>query len=80
MASLPGNLQEETYMHIPERMESNYNEYVLLNKTIYGLFQSARKFYRRLFEVLKSVELIESKSDPCLLSKWDKEAAMLIGI
>ena len=75
-----GNLQEEIYMNIPEGMESNNNQCLLLNKTIYGLVQSAREFYKRLIEVLKSVGFIENKSDPCLLSKWDKEDVMLIGI
>ena len=67
-------------MNIPEGMESNANECLLLNKTIYRLVHSAREFYRRLIEVLKSVGFIENKSDPCLLSKWDKEEVMLIGI
>ena len=79
-AFLHGNLQEEIYMNIPEGMESNNNQCLLLNKTIYGLVQSAREFYKRLIEVLKSVGFIENKSDPCLLSKWDKEGVMLIGI
>jgi len=67
-------------MNIPEGMESNANECLLLNKTIYGLVQSAIQFYRRLIEMLKNVGFIENKSDPCLLSKWDKEEVMLIGI
>ena len=79
-AFLHGNLQEEIYMNIPEGMESNNNQCLLLNKTIYGLVQSAREFYKRLIEVLKSIGFIENKSDPCLLSKWDKEDVMLIGI
>jgi Reverse transcriptase (RNA-dependent DNA polymerase) len=79
-AFLHGNLKEEVYMNIPEGMESNGNECLLLNKRIYRLVQSAREFFKWLIEVLKSVGFIGNKSDPCLLSKWDKEGAMLIGI
>ena len=59
-AFLHGNLKEKIYMNIPEGMESNKNECLLLNKTIYGLVQSAREFYRRLIEVFKSVGFIET--------------------
>ena len=59
-AFLHGNLKEKIYMNIPEGMESNKNECLLLNKTIYGLVQSAREFYRRFIEVFKSVGFIET--------------------
>ena len=44
-AFLHGDLQEEIYMNIPEGMNSNPNDCLLLTKTIYGLVQSAREFY-----------------------------------
>jgi hypothetical protein len=36
-------------MEIPKGMEVNENEYLILEKTIYGLAQSAREFYKNLF-------------------------------
>ena len=71
-AFLQGNPQEEVYVNIPEGMESNNNECLLLNKAIYGLVQSAREFYRTLIEVLKSVGFIKNKSDPCLFVEMGK--------
>ena len=79
-AFLHGNLQEEIYMNIPEGMTTNDNKCLMLKKTIYGLVQSAREFYKKLIQVLKGVGFNENKSDPCLLSKWDEEGIILIGI
>ena len=67
-------------MNIPEGMNSNPDDCLLLTKTIYGLVQSAREFYKRLIEVLKGVGFVENKSDPCLLSKWEDGEVILIGI
>jgi hypothetical protein len=38
-------------------------------KTIYGLVQSAKEFYKRLICELKDLGFTENKSDPCLLNK-----------
>jgi Reverse transcriptase (RNA-dependent DNA polymerase) len=43
---LHGDLQEEIYMNIPEGMNSNHNDCLLLTKTTYGLVQSARDFIK----------------------------------
>ena len=79
-AFLHDDLQEEIYMNIPDGLESNGNEFLRLKKTIYGLVQSAREFYKKLIEVLKGVGFVENKSDPCLLSKWEDGKVILIGI
>jgi Reverse transcriptase (RNA-dependent DNA polymerase) len=60
-AFLHGNLQEEIYMNIPDGLDSNGNECLKLKKTIYGLVQSAREFYKKLIEVLKGVGFVENK-------------------
>jgi hypothetical protein len=46
-ASLHGELQEEIYMNIPEGMSYDSKHCLLLTKTIYGLVQSAREFYKK---------------------------------
>ena len=79
-AFLHGDLQEEIYMNIPEGMSSNPDDCLLLTKTIYGLVQSAREFYKKLISVLKSLGFQENKSDPCLLSKWDQDNIIIIGV
>jgi hypothetical protein len=44
---LHAELQEEIYMNIPEGMSYDSKHYLLLTKTIYGLVQSAREFYKK---------------------------------
>jgi hypothetical protein len=46
-AFLHGNLKETIYMKISKGMEANENECLILNKTIYGLVQSAKEFYKK---------------------------------
>jgi Reverse transcriptase (RNA-dependent DNA polymerase) len=67
-------------MNIPEGMNSDSNSCLLLTKTIYGLVQSAREFYKKLISVLKSIGFKENKSDPCLLSKWNQDGILMIDI
>ena len=80
MTFLHGNIQEEIYMNIPEGMNIDSNNCLLLTKTIYGLVQSAREFYKKLISVLKLIGFKENKSDPCLLSRWNQDGILLIGI
>ena len=79
-AFLHGELKEEIYMNIPEGMNIDSNNCLLLTKTIYGLVQSAREFYKKLISVLKLIGFKENKSDPCLLSRWNQDGILLIGI
>jgi hypothetical protein len=46
-------LDEEIYMDAPKGLLVEGNKKLILSKTIYGLVQSARKFYEKLIEVLK---------------------------
>jgi Reverse transcriptase (RNA-dependent DNA polymerase) len=43
-AFLHGDLKKTIYMEIPKGMEASIDECLILNKTIYGLVQSAREF------------------------------------
>jgi Reverse transcriptase (RNA-dependent DNA polymerase) len=52
----------------------------MTNKTIYGLVQSAREFYKKLICERKDLGFSENKSDPCLLSKRNQTNIMIIGI
>jgi Reverse transcriptase (RNA-dependent DNA polymerase) len=79
-AFLHGDLLEEIYMNIPEGMNSNPSDYLLLTKEIYGLVQIARGFYKKLMSVLKLIGFKENKSDPCLLSKWSQNNILIIRI
>jgi Reverse transcriptase (RNA-dependent DNA polymerase) len=72
-AILHGELHEEIYMNVPEELDTNSNHCLQIKKTIYGLVQSAREFYKKLILLLKMPY-------PCLLSKCYKDGVMLIGV
>jgi hypothetical protein len=65
-AFLHDELQEEIYKNIPEGMSYDSKHYLLLTKTIYGIVQSAREFYKEILSTLKlikvSVSVIEMNS------------------
>jgi hypothetical protein len=66
---LNSKLQEEIDMNIPESMSYDSKHCLLLTKTIYGLVQNAREFYKKLMSILKLIGFKANKYDPCLLSK-----------
>jgi hypothetical protein len=47
-------LKKEIIMKIPESMDAARKDCLSLNKTVYGLVQSASRHYIMLVEVLKS--------------------------
>ena len=51
-------------------MEHTSSEVLLLEKSIYGLVQSARQFFKKLVTVLKEIGFVQNIADPCLL--WRK--------
>jgi hypothetical protein len=66
-------------MNVPEGL--GFDPYHCLKlKTIYGLVQTTRTFYKMLILVLNSIGFKDNKSDPCLLSKWHEDDVMPIGI
>jgi hypothetical protein len=76
------DLDEEICMEVPKGLEIEQNKKLMLRKTIYGLVQSARKFYEKLINVLKVIGFYGSKSDPCLSTMWDEKVnhMIIIGI
>lgn len=58
-AFLHGKLSEEIYMNAPDGMNVKDNKCLQLKKTIYGLVQSAREFYKRLICELKDLGFTE---------------------
>jgi hypothetical protein len=73
-----GDLDEEINMEVPKGLEIEENKKLILRKTIYGLVQSARKFYEKLINVLKVMGFHGSKSDPCLWTMWDEKVNLMI--
>jgi hypothetical protein len=55
IAFLHGDLDEEVYMEDPKGLATEDNKKLMFRKTIYGLVQSARKFYEKHVNVLKVI-------------------------
>jgi len=66
-AFLNGELDEEIYMRPPKGMaHPGPGKALRLNRSIYGLKQAARVWYKLLSRVLQTLGLNPSPSDPCL--------------
>jgi Reverse transcriptase (RNA-dependent DNA polymerase) len=50
----------------------------LLKKSLYGLVQSTRQFFKKLVAVLKSIGFSQSTADPCLLMKKDEALELVV--
>ena len=68
-AFLHGDLDEEIYMEAPKGIGASDDEVVKLEQTIYGLVQSARQFWKKLRDILKTLGFGGGDIDPCFLYK-----------
>ena len=89
-AFLYENLDETIYMTVPEGYETvakdkkvdRSRQYMMLVKTIYGLTQAARQFYKKLTEVLTTDRMAMKKclSDQCFFYRKTKAGVVIIVI
>jgi hypothetical protein len=77
-ALLHGDLKQEIYMDCPEGLESTPDDCALLQKTIYGLVQSTRQFFKKLIQVLKNIGFKGGSTNPCLMTKQYKKGIVFI--
>ena len=87
-AFLHGELEEEVFLKIPQGYKEYLSElgesvdgnYLKLNKSIYGLVQAARQWWKKLCDVLtRNLKFEQFPNDTCLLKrKSDKGIAFLI--
>jgi Reverse transcriptase (RNA-dependent DNA polymerase)/gag-polypeptide of LTR copia-type len=77
-AFLNGDLEEEIYMDAPEGIDAKGDECVQLDKSLYGLVQSARQFYLKFKQVMIGLGYKPSESEPCLFSKQVNGSLILI--
>jgi Reverse transcriptase (RNA-dependent DNA polymerase) len=68
------------YTEIPKNLKANNDECLVLNKTIYGLIQSAREFYNKLVFELKDCDFQGSLVDPRLWIKHSNQGIVIIAI
>ena len=77
-AFLHGILDEEIYMDCPPGFDFGEGNCVLLQKSIYGLVQAARQYYKKFVGELSKRGYICGKVDPCLvMKKWRTEALFM---
>ena len=79
-AFLNGELAEEVYMLQPPLFADDDQRDLVcrLNRSIYGLKQSARCWNDRLTQILHSFKLIQMKSDPCIFVAPNR--SLIVGI
>ena len=82
-AFLHGNFPsgEEIYMECPPGMlDAKGDEVLLLLKTIYGLVQAARAFYKNFSKTLRELGFEGGYADPCLLTRKGKFGTVHIAL
>jgi hypothetical protein len=56
-------------MNTPPGLDANDDECVLLEKSLYGLVQSARQFFKKFSKVLIRLGMKQSSIEPCVFSQ-----------
>jgi hypothetical protein len=81
-AFLHGELEEgeDVYMECPHGLEQDEDDCVQLNKTIYGLVQAARAFFKKWKLALMDIGFHQSPADPCLMIRRDKSGVVYMGV
>ncbi len=66
-------------MKMPRGFDKFYlDDMVLMKKCIYRLKQAMMAFWHQLLLCLKSMEMMQSTTDPCLYHNWGEEGLVLI--
>ena len=64
----------------PQGLNAKPDECLKLNKTIYGLVQSACQFFKKLIKCLKDLGFMGGEVDPCLMVKKTKNEIAYVAI
>lgn len=78
-AFLNGNLNKEIYMKIPQGVEAGKDEVWLLHRSLYGLKQASREWYKWVWERLEEMGFIQSDSDRGVFVKFT-EGLMIVAV
>jgi hypothetical protein len=78
-AFLEGELEwwERVYLEAPPGYELKEDEVLALHKCLYGLKQSARKWNKKIGNVLKQLGLTQSTADKCVWVSYNKKTGEL---
>ena len=78
-AYLNGDMDREIYVQLPEGFgEGNQGTYARLQKALYGTKQAGRLWWRTFTQELLRLNFTQSRSDPCLFYKLDKDSSPII--
>ena len=81
VAFLHGNLEEEIYMDCPWGLEYEKEDgCVKLLHTIYGLVQSARQLWTKIFNGLNNMGFKVDYPDPCLMCRKNNLGMIFISL
>ena len=79
-AFLLGELDEEIYMEVPPGYEKEDDDVMKLLKSVYGLAQAARQYYKRFIKALKKIGFVGGVADPCLFMRENEKGIVYIAI
>ena len=79
-AFLYGELKEDIYMKCPEGLHIEEGKCLRLQKTLYGLVQSARQWWTKLVSDLKEKGFKLCMTDPCLMFGIRKDEFVIMTI
>ena len=86
-AFLHGDMEELIFMDLPEGLniieginENDNEDYMILDKCIYGTVQSARQWEKKFKQMLKKLNFEVSLLDPCLMSRNDEHGTSILCI
>ena len=73
---------EHIYMKVPKGFECFYSSDVLLylHKTLYGVKNVAKAFWRLLLGIMNSMGYKQNRADPCLYYKWDSTMGLIMWV
>ena len=73
---------EHIYMKVPKGFERFYSPDVLLylRKTVYGVKNAAKAFWRLLLGIMNSMGYKQNHADPCLYHRWDSTMGLIMWI
>ena len=83
-AFLNGDLEHEIYVKIPEGYDKVINQDVdkedclILQKSIFGLFDAAIQFWKKIVDKMQEGGFKLSEAGPCMLYKEDEKVVCII--
>ena len=71
---------EQIFMNCPQGMDHKEDECLELLKTMYGLVQASRQYFKKFVKTLKNLGFQDGLVDPCLMVKKTEKGIVYIAI